>query len=587
MKTATSTQNRRILLVDDNAAIHEDFRKILGGAGDSPELDALEVSFFGEDDSAKSTRSFEISSALQGQEALALVEQTCAEGRPFAVAFVDVRMPPGWDGIETIARIWAVYPDLQVVLCTAYSDYSWDEMIAKVGQTDRLVILKKPFDNIEVLQLANALTEKWKLLQQSKVRMETLEKMAEARAAELVKAEERFRLIAENSADLISVLNPDGARLYTSPSFEKVLGLSAEELRTTPTCTQFHPDDQIKVLLEMRAAVELGAPQVLEYRMQHRDHSWRMLESQINPVRNSAGTVEHLVVVARDITERKRQEEERRMMELQLRHAQKMESIGQLAAGIAHEINTPTQYIGDNIHFVQDGFRDLGALLDAQSRLLAAVKQGGDTAALVAEVEAAAKTADVEYLAEEIPKAIEQSLEGVKRVAKIVGAMKEFSHPGGVRALADLTVVVRSAVTVSRHEYKNIADLVLDLHPAPPVLCERGDVGQVVVNLVVNAAHAIADRAARDDPPRIDVAVRPAGAGVEIVVADNGDGIDDAIRSRVIDPFFTTKAPGRGTGQGLALAQAVMERHDGTMAIDTAVGRGTTVTCWFSTGAPT
>jgi len=273
--------------------------------------------------------------------------------------------------------------------------------------------------------------------------------------------------------------------------------------------------------------------------------------------------------------------------EIEVRQARCLESIGSLAAGIAHEINTPLQYVGDSVHFLADGLTDLLELLVRYRELRDEVAAHPDFAARAGALVVAEDELDAAFIEEETPRAITRTFEGIGRVTSIVHAMKEFSHPGGVRALADLTVVVRSAVTVSRHEYKNIADLVLDLHPAPPVLCERGDVGQVVVNLVVNAAHAIADRAARDDPPRIDVAVRPAGAGVEIVVADNGDGIDDAIRSRVIDPFFTTKAPGRGTGQGLALAQAVMERHDGTMAIDTAVGRGTTVTCWFSTGAPT
>jgi PAS domain S-box-containing protein len=585
MKTnlVQSVANRRLLLVDDNSAIHEDFKKILGGGAEAPELDALEASIFGADAGKSDARRFEIDSAFQGQEALTLVEKALAEGRPYAMAFIDVRMPPGWDGIETIGRIWAVYPDLQVVLCTAYSDYSWDEMIAKVGQSDRLVILKKPFDNIEVLQLANALAEKWHLLQESKIRMETLEKMVEARAAELVKAEERFRLIAENSADLISVLDPDGGRLYTSPSFAKVLGLSAEELRATPTCAQYHPDDQITVWIAMRAAVELGTGQVLEYRMQHRDHSWRVLESQINPVRNARGEVEHLVVVARDITERKRTEEERRLIEIQLRHGQKMESIGQLAAGIAHEINTPTQYIGDNIHFVQDGFRDLQLLLLAQARLLAAVKEGTDTASLVAEVEVAAKAADVEYLEEEIPKAIEQSLQGVKRVAKIVGAMKEFSHPGtNEKTAIDLNRAIESTVTVATNEWKYVADVVMDLDPAlPAVPCLPGEFNQVILNIVVNASHAIGDMISETGKGKskgtITLSTRLDGDWAEIRIRDTGAGMSEDIQAKIFDPFFTTKGVGRGTGQGLAIAHSVMvDKHGGCIRVESEPGKGST-----------
>ena len=157
-------QNHRLLIIDDNHSIHDDFRKIL-----KPEianrgaLDATEAALFGGQTNSFGNHGFEIDSAFQGQEGLAHVQESVKSSRPYAMAFIDVRMPPGWDGIETTAKIWEIDPELQVVICTAYSDYSWDEMIARIGQSDRLVILKKPFDNIEVLPLANALTEKWRL----------------------------------------------------------------------------------------------------------------------------------------------------------------------------------------------------------------------------------------------------------------------------------------------------------------------------------------------------------------------------------------------------------------------------------------
>src|SRR5438046_1354489 len=179
--------NHRILIIDDNPSIHEDFRKILGPADAklAEERDATEASLFGDHAGASSAQNFRIDSAFQGQEGLEKVRAACAEGAPYAMAFVDVRMPPGWDGIETIARIWEVDPDLQIVICTAYSDYSWDEMIARFGCSDRLVILKKPFDVVEVLQLANALTEKWRVTQQAKGRLEDLEQMVNKRTRDL------------------------------------------------------------------------------------------------------------------------------------------------------------------------------------------------------------------------------------------------------------------------------------------------------------------------------------------------------------------------------------------------------------------
>ena len=178
--------NRRILLVDDNPAIHDDFRKILAAdTASAAGIDDEAAQFFGESKPKPAAVAFDLDSAFQGEEALAKVQQKLAEGKPYAMAFVDVRMPPGWDGIETIARIWRDYPELQVVICTAFSDYSWTEMIEKLGQSDRLVILKKPFDTVEVVQLASAMTEKWRLYRETKARLESLERAVQERTTEL------------------------------------------------------------------------------------------------------------------------------------------------------------------------------------------------------------------------------------------------------------------------------------------------------------------------------------------------------------------------------------------------------------------
>ncbi len=190
MRTPSGEHNRRVLVVDDNRAIHDDFRKILVPEVKMAELGAMERALFGDDVASPRAESFDLLSAYQGQEALERVKEAAAEGRPFAVAFVDVRMPPGWDGIETIGHLWEVAPDLQVVICTAYSDYSWSDIVARVRYPDQLLILKKPFDNIEVMQLAKALTEKWTLSRQVRHQVETLEEAVAARTAELLKAKE-------------------------------------------------------------------------------------------------------------------------------------------------------------------------------------------------------------------------------------------------------------------------------------------------------------------------------------------------------------------------------------------------------------
>ena len=178
--------NRRILIIDDNEAIHKDFRAILEtNDGNVINLDEEKNAIFGAEQTSQGLTSFEIDSAFQGKEGLAKIRHTLQNGRPYAMAFVDIRMPPGWDGVETIQKIWKEYPELQVVICTAYSDYSWQDIIKKLGETEKLLILKKPFDNIEVYQLASALTEKWYLLQQAQLKREELERVVKQRTKQL------------------------------------------------------------------------------------------------------------------------------------------------------------------------------------------------------------------------------------------------------------------------------------------------------------------------------------------------------------------------------------------------------------------
>lgn len=258
-----------------------------------------------------------------------------------------------------------------------------------------------------------------------------------------------------------------------------------------------------------------------------------------------------------------------------------MESIGQLAAGIAHEINTPAQYVGDNTRFLRDSFASIDALFGDLDKLLEAAKRGEITEALIAEVNASVRGADVEYLKAEVPKAIQQSLEGIERVANIVRAMKEFSHPGnGHKQLVDLNRAIESTLTVSRNEWKYVADLVTDFDPhLPQVSCLPGDFNQVVLNIVVNAAQAIANVVENGSQARgtITVRTRHEGDWVEIRVEDTGTGIPASIRHKVFDHFFTTKGVGKGTGQGLAIAHAiVVHKHAGTIRFESEEGKGTT-----------
>jgi signal transduction histidine kinase/HAMP domain-containing protein len=259
--------------------------------------------------------------------------------------------------------------------------------------------------------------------------------------------------------------------------------------------------------------------------------------------------------------------------------AQKLESVGRLAAGIAHEINTPVQFVSDNVQFLRTSLPDIAAVIHAYRNLLRAMQSGGDVAAAANLAAEADKAADLDYVMESAPPAIESSVEGLGRIAAIVRSMKEFAHPDqGEKKLVDLNQAIRSTLIVARNEYKYVAEIDTQFGEFPPVQCYLGEMNQVILNLLVNAAHAISD-VVKDTGSlgKITVRTRLDGDAVEISIADTGTGIPEAARDKIFDPFFTTKEVGKGTGQGLAIARSVVvNKHAGTLRFETECGKGTT-----------
>lgn len=957
-----STTIRRVLVVDDNPSIHEDFRKIFHGIarGDAG-FDAASEELFGVEADKKGSV-YELEFASQGQEGLERVRNAIAEQRPYAMAFIDVQMPPGWDGIETMARIWEIAPDLQVVVCTAYSTYCLEDIIKKVGRSDRFVVLKKPFDSIEVLQMANAFGEKSQLLNEVR-----------ERARKLEESQHRYRFLAEATPGLVWTATVNGNRDYLNKRWCDYTGSTEEQGKDWGWQTVLHPDDLPHCLERWTAALRTGANYEIEYRLRRADgiyrwhlcrampmrnergdilhwvgtctdiddkkraenellqakenlekrvaertgeltssevryrelinrqgegvvytdaslkftfanpaaeqlfglwagqlvgrtfgefldernktiveHQLKLLaagerssyeveitdakgqrrqilitgspqmdsdkhfcgtfavfrditqrksaelalrqsqhllravldnipdpawlkdaqgrylvgnkplakiyqrrldeivgktvsevfpagaanltkgdaqaaesgkavraevcipdadgrnrwfdtietpilnergelvstvgiarditerklneeqlrtreeafralsdnvpdavarvdrnlhfvfgnralandirlepadflgktgeelnlpnnrewrekilqvfetgqshsfefqiggpkgisyrESRLVPERSSTGEVEFVLAVTRDVSEQKRAEVDRQLMDLQLRQAQKMEAVGQLAAGIAHEINTPTQYVGDNTRFLKDAFQNITAALRGYTELIAAAKQNAIAPEMIAQAEQLLISCDLEYHFEQIPAAINETLEGVERVTKIVRAMKDFSHPGGrEKGAADLNKAIDSTVTVARNEWKYVSDMVLELDPDLPLVpCFIGEFNQAILNLVVNAAHAIGDvvHAQKGGKGKITVRTRRDGDYVEVSVSDTGTGIPETHRQRIFEPFFTTKDVGKGTGQGLTLVYgSVVKKHGGTVTFETKIGKGTT-----------
>ena len=300
------------------------------------------------------------------------------------------------------------------------------------------------------------------------------------------------------------------------------------------------------------------------------------LDYVVSSMADHAGATGHVLIIASDISERK-------ILEGQLTQAQKLESIGQLAAGIAHEINTPIQYVGDNTRFLRESVEDLMAVVDMYAGLLDPEHDAMSWDDRLAKANDTREDMDIEFLRDEIPKAFNQTLEGVDRVARIVRSMKEFSHPGGAEMqLADLNKAIESTVTVARNEWKYVADLTTELDPdLPPVPCFLGDFNQVVLNMIINAAHAIASALGEGNKERglITITTKVIDDRAVVRISDTGAGIPDEYKARIFDPFFTTKEVGKGTGQGLAIAHnVIVKKHNGTLDCTSSAGEGTTFT---------
>jgi signal transduction histidine kinase len=279
------------------------------------------------------------------------------------------------------------------------------------------------------------------------------------------------------------------------------------------------------------------------------------------PLRDANGNLTGIVGTGFDITERKSAEE-------RMASSDRLESIGRLAAGVAHEINTPIQYLNDSVTFIREGVGELLAYID---KLHASMPPAQGTPS--------GDDEDIEYLREELPPALSRVSEGLQRIAEIVRSMKDFSHVDqNEMSPVDLNRSIASTLVIARTEYKDVADLETDYGDLPPVTCHGGQVNQVVLNLVVNSAHAIADRMKKTgERGRISVRTRAEGDDVLITIEDTGGGIPEAIRARIFDPFFTTKEVGRGTGQGLSIVRSVIVKgHSGRLDFETEMGKGTT-----------
>jgi len=368
-------------------------------------------------------------------------------------------MPPGWDGIETISRIWRESPDIQIVVCTAYSDYSWEEMIDKLGRTDRLLILKKPFDPIEVLQMANALAKKWELTRDLNSRMKDLE----------ATVAERTNNIAEKNLELEETL----AKLQQTNA--------------------------------------------------------------------------HLL------------------------QSEKMASIGVLAAGVAHEINNPISFVRGNLEILGDYVKNIKEVLFLYEKLYSNwLSLNDEPTPELKEVRRALESTDIDYIITDIGSLVAESSEGAERVVQIVRNLKEFSHvDGNETTMENLNEILNKTISLAWNEIKYKAEVVCEYAEIAPIECRAGKLGQVFLNIIVNAAQAIAGKGL------ITIRTGQTEKTAWAEIQDNGMGISPENLNRIFDPFYTTKEIGKGTGLGLHISRNIVEAHGGEIRVQSDGETGT------------
>jgi PAS domain S-box-containing protein len=391
-----------------------------------------------------------------------------------------------------------------------------------------------------------------------------------ARNDEIAASREQYRALIETTQAIPWEMEPGTWRFtYVGPQAKRLLDAEPERwLEPGFFARHVHPDDREPVLAQYREAAESHGEKELEFRLVRATTGTVWVRSIVSGQRDG-GRLRGMLL---DVTER-------RQLEFGLHQAQKLESVGRLASGIAHEINTPIQFVSDSVHFVRESMADLTLLIQRMREVQSAVLSDGNAKAAAEQAQRTEEQVDLPYLVEHLPKALDRALDGLERVATIVRSMKAFAHPDQREmAMVDLNQAIASTLTIARNEYKYVAEVETGFGEIPPVRCLAGEVNQAILNVVVNAAHAVAD-AVRGSDRKGRIVVRTARDGDEVVVTirDTGTGIPAAIRDRIFEPFFTTKEVGKGTGQGLAIARSVVvEKHGGELTFETEVGKGTT-----------
>ncbi|MCD6390121.1 MAG: response regulator [Desulfobulbaceae bacterium] len=538
-------------------------------------------------------RDYEVLEADNGKKALDLFRDEEPD-----LILTDLHMPK-INGLELLTTVVKESPDTPVIIVSGMGTMTDAIEALRIGAWD--YITKPVQDMVFLLHAVEKCLERKDLRLVSRLYHENLEETVKNRTAEIEKRTRQLeqeileRKIIENRIeqaklewertvdaipDLIFLTDRNKCIIRVNKAMADAIGMTPQEAVGSPCFKALLHGDSPPDYCPHKEMIKEDRPFAFEmYEEQLGGHFSVTMIPYHDPQNNE---VIGFVHIARNINEQKKDEEEKNRLQTESLHSQKLESVGRLAAGIAHEINTPTQYVGSNIDFFAESFGDIQELMETFFLLLQAVRQKTVTDDLITNVEDKLEEVDWEYLKEEIPKAINQSKEGVHRVTSIVRAMKEFSHPGGKdKTPVDFNRIVENTVTVARNEWKYVAEVEMDLEAGlPEVSCLSDEMGQVILNMLVNAAHAIEEDLGKNPEDKkglIRISTRREGEWLEMRLSDSGTGIPEAARERIFDPFFTMKSVGKGTGQGMAIARdVVVEKHGGTISFETELGKGTT-----------
>jgi len=686
-------KNRRVLVIDDNRSIHDDFRKILSPATATAAAAAAteRAVFFGAKDTVEQTQ-FEVDSAYQGQEGVLLAQKALQAWSPYAMAFVDVRMPPGWDGVETTRRLWELDPNLQVVLCTAYSDYSWGEMFEKLGGRDGLLILKKPFDAVEALQLAQALTEKWWLHQQIQRRMEGLETRVSERTRELQesnralqtkvaqhqRAEETLReseqqlrvqtTALDAAANAIMITDHNGTIQSVNPAFTALTGYTAQEaVGKTPRILKSGQQDEASYR-NLWQTISSGQVWSGEMTNRRKDGSLYTEEMTVTPLRNGNGVIARYIAIKQDISDRKQAEEVLRQSEEQFRAMFDLASVGiaqadprtgqwvrvnrkmcditgysagELLRMHVADITHPEDRLSDRESFERvvrgeapdyrmekryirkDGVLawvnvNMTVIRDAAgqpTRTMAAIEDISERKRIEAHLFQSQKMETVGKLAGGIAHEFNSIMTAIigqselmlydlpagnplrKNTAEIHQAAdraatltRQLLAYGRKQILQPEVLDLNTVLAGMENTLRHLAGRDVDVHIAPSsgpklVKADPGQIEQVIVNIVMNAADAMphggkltleTGETFLDQEYVSQFHDLKAGEYVMLAITDTGAGMSQAVKARIFEPFFTTKGVGQGTGLGLATCHGIIKQSGGHIIVYSEPGRGAT-----------